>query len=417
MISIETARELLDFQGGTATHTPRISADRAEEQLQGAVALHNILETRNVAYLADEVGLGKTYVALGAFALFRHFNPRFRLLVIAPKENIQRKWIKELDNFVRNNVRFADLRVRSIHGRPAHPGVFCSNLYDLARETTLDPDRDFFARLTSFGFGLSKDNTEGWVKRRDKLLEMMPWLPSDLFDLRSKTTFKENYARAISCALPRFDLVIIDEGHNLKHGLHKKAALRNRLLALTLGHDPDGDRALLKRLQHYGPRAERVLFLSATPLEDDYRHIWNQLDVVGMGGAAPLLADRHTPEETKREEVAKFLIRRVSRIRSNSQELTKNLYRREWTGGGVETHDDPLPNPDDRQRLLVALVQKRFRSCSTASDSNIRFRSGCWHRSRAFCRRQRRVARTHPPSTTLTRPRMISSAKVLTSAP
>ena len=40
--------------------------------------------------------MGKTYVALGAFALFRHFNPGFRLLVIAPKENIQQKWTKEL---------------------------------------------------------------------------------------------------------------------------------------------------------------------------------------------------------------------------------------------------------------------------------------------------------------------------------
>ena len=42
-----------------------------------------------MAYLADEVGMGKTYVALGALALFRHFHPDFRVLIIAPRENIQ----------------------------------------------------------------------------------------------------------------------------------------------------------------------------------------------------------------------------------------------------------------------------------------------------------------------------------------
>ena len=35
----------------------------------------------------------------------------------------------------------------------------------------------------------------------------------------------------------------------------------------------------------YGRRAKRVLFLSATPLEETYRHVWNQVDVFGPGGA------------------------------------------------------------------------------------------------------------------------------------
>jgi hypothetical protein len=58
MISLESARALIDFGG-------QISEDAAEQQLRGAVALHNLLERNRVAYLADEVGMGKTYVALG----------------------------------------------------------------------------------------------------------------------------------------------------------------------------------------------------------------------------------------------------------------------------------------------------------------------------------------------------------------
>ena len=69
MIDIESASHLLDF-------STRIGpGPRADEQLHGAVAIHNILEKHGVAYLADEVGMGKTYVALGALALFRHFDP------------------------------------------------------------------------------------------------------------------------------------------------------------------------------------------------------------------------------------------------------------------------------------------------------------------------------------------------------
>src|SRR5512140_955229 len=100
-----------------------LSPEAAKEQLRGAVAVHNILERRRVAYLADEVGMGKTYVALGALALFRHFKPDFRVLVIAPRENIQRKWIKELENFIRFNVRFPDLRVKAVDHRPVRAPV------------------------------------------------------------------------------------------------------------------------------------------------------------------------------------------------------------------------------------------------------------------------------------------------------
>jgi hypothetical protein len=132
MISLETARRLLNFKGTTNS----IPDEVAEGQLKGAVALYNMLSQQQAAYLADEVGMGKTYVALGTLALFRHFNPDFRLLVIAPRENIQRKWIKELKNFVANNVRFADLRVKALHGAPARPAVSCSNLLELIRETS-----------------------------------------------------------------------------------------------------------------------------------------------------------------------------------------------------------------------------------------------------------------------------------------
>ena len=189
------------------------------------------------------------------------------------------------------------------------------------------------------------------------LLWALPWLDESLFDLRSKDTFKENFARAVCCALPIFDLVIVDEGHNLKGGLHSKA-WRNRLLALTMGCEPDG-RPTPHGFRQYGARAKQVLILSATPLEDDYRHVWNQLAVLGLKEPAAGLEDEHRTEEEKKENPFPFSNSSCKRVRIGDHSLTKNLYRREWRNGGVDVHDEPLLTPDERQQLVVALVQKK----------------------------------------------------------
>ena len=370
MIDLRAAEQLLDFG-------KRIkSAQRAQEQLEGAVAIHNILCRHNVAYLADEVGMGKTYVALGALALFRHYDPDFRVLVIAPRENIQRKWMKELRNFVAHNVRFADLRVKGIEGEPARPLVLCENLIALIRETSLDANRDFFARLSSFSLPVRGDDEVDPASARmlrDALRRCLPWLPDEVFDLRSKQAFKDNFARAVCCGLPEFDLVIVDEGHNLKHGFSAGVAARNRVMALAFGHP--GQSVNHSLFPGYRPKAKRVLFLSATPIEENYRHLWNQLDILGHGGTLRDLRDTED-EDVLRELARTILIRRVTSIRIGGAEYTKNIYRREWRGGGVDQHDDPLRVLGDRQKLVVALVQKKVSEILGSERFNRSFQMG-----------------------------------------
>ena len=101
-----------------------------------------------------------------------------------------------------------------------------------------------------------------------------------------------------------------------------------------------------------------MLCLSATPVEDDYRQLWNQLDVFGKSAVAAGLEGDANDEEKKRI-TSTFLVRRVTSMPVNGQTLTKNLYRREWRGGGVDRHDEPLIVPGDAGRLVVALVQKK----------------------------------------------------------
>ncbi|CAN5487498.1 hypothetical protein BH09SUM1_BH09SUM1_18850 [soil metagenome] len=354
MIDRDTAKQLLNFGArmGEGQH--------AEEQLDGAVALHNILERHSVAYLADEVGMGKTYVALGVIALFRHFDPSFRVMVIAPRENIQTKWMKDHRNFVDHNMRFADLRVKGLGNRPARPLVKCANLLSLVHESVIDPNRDFFVRLTSFSLPVSgrKDVDPQASKRlQNELRKSLPWMDERVFEMRNKQAFKDNFARAACCALPVFDLVIVDEAHNLKHGFSEHGSARNRVLSLVFGgRSPDADPKLFP---NYGLKAKRVLFLSATPIEETYAHLWNQLDIFGLAGKFGRLVRGDVDEAEKKAVAAEFLLRRVTSIRVGGEEQTKNLYRREWRRGGVHCHDEPIRIVDDRQRLIVALVQKK----------------------------------------------------------
>ena len=370
MISLHTAEQLLDFGARIG------SGQRAEGQLAGAVAIHNVLAERGIAYLADEVGTGKTYVALGALALLRHFKPDLRVLVIAPRENIQHKWMKELRNFVANNVRFPDLRVKALDGRPARPLAACANLLELVQEATLNPDRDFFLRLTSFSLPVTgRDAVDPDASRRlrDGLRKALPWLADEVFDLRNKQAFKNNVARAVCCALPRFDLVIVDEAQNLKHGFSEAVADRNRVLALALGRPGTG--ADLRLFPGYGPRAARVLFLSATPVDESYRHLWNQLNVFGRAKEyVGLLA---VADDEKLKDIARqFLIRRVTAISVGGVEHTKNQYRREWRRGGVDVYDEPIRMDDPKQRLVVALVQKKVTELLGHERFNTSFQIG-----------------------------------------
>ena len=368
MITVGTAAQLLNFN--RMIHNPQL----AKDQLHGAVALHNILQRHRVAYLADEVGMGKTYMALGVVALLRHFTPDLRVLVIAPRENIQQKWQREQGLFTKNNVCLNDLRVRMPGGLPARSLVHCRSLIELLEETGVGPDRDFFVRLPSFSLPMRRDPQQR-RNLRDRLRAQVPWLPDDLVDLRaSPELVKDRFAQAINASLPHFDLVIVDEAHNLKHGWGPQSSSRNRVLATVLGRDRiDVDPRLCDT---YGRRAGKVLLLSATPVDDDYRQLWNQLDVFGLADPFQPLRDSDVSEQQRREVAGEFLIRRVTSLEVSGQQLTKNLYRREWRGGGVTEHDEPIRITDDRQRLTVALVQKKVSELLDDERFGTRFQVG-----------------------------------------
>ena len=145
-ISKEFATELVDF----APTEKSKKLGFGESQLNGTVSAYNMLAQNKIAYLADEVGMGKTYIALGVLGLLRHLNPQARVMVIAPRENIQRKWMKELSNFVTHNWKIEDNRFKGLNGRPVYTPILCGSLQEFSSFSRISDQRDPFLRMTMF---------------------------------------------------------------------------------------------------------------------------------------------------------------------------------------------------------------------------------------------------------------------------
>ncbi len=374
-IGFDLATELIDFTGNAHRASGEsegrrsdISTTLARSQLEGSVAAYNMLACNQVAYIADEVGLGKTYVALGVMGMVRHFRPNARILVLAPKENIQRKWVRDFGNFIRNNWRIIDNRVKSVQGEPAREPVVCGRLADFVHDISINANRDFFLRMTSFSLALKQPESRDRYRR--EILSYVGWLGSEL-QAREAGEFREQYGRALNALLPDIDLLVVDEAHNLRKGFgapgDRYVSNRNRVLGLMLGHSQAED----AERRWYQPRVKRVLCLSATPFEADYRDLWQQLDVLskgsaqvrnaGAGTALPVktLADEGASRELRRKLATDLLIRRITHLNIGGEDHTKNMYRREWRHGGLERPNESIRFDDPRQRLIVALVQKK----------------------------------------------------------
>ncbi len=400
-ISESTARELVDFN----TTRDGSAFGHADLQLRGAVAIHNMLARNKVAYLADEVGLGKTYVALGVLGLLRHMHPASKAMIIAPRENIQRKWLKEYRNFVRHNWRHDDHRVRNLQSSPVRPPLACQRLEELAFATIRHGECDPVLRMTSFSIPTSDRS------HRDRHLKDMRrharWLVDDTAGL-GRVDFITRLGMILNGLLPEIDLLIVDEAHNLRHGLGPRPSTRNRLLATALG-TPLLD---IEPPSWYGPRAKRVLLLSATPFESDYADVHRQLEVLGHGDAeistpastdqpatVRLLSDPTAEEARKRDCVQGFLLRRVGSLTIAGQAHTRNMYRREWRRGGYTEHDHPMLIGDDRTRLTVALVQKKVAEILGDERFKNTFQIGMLSSFESFFETLRRRRSPHAPTT------------------
>jgi len=127
-------------------------------------AVNHFLQGNDVIYIADEVGLGKTYIALGIISVLRHLSPdynSFNDVIIVPKANLQYKWEKEIKNFIQDNYRQSCNRVRSLLGTP----VAALNSMDTFLPVTSNSAYSLY-RMSSFSYAINYNNPRQWFKEQ-----------------------------------------------------------------------------------------------------------------------------------------------------------------------------------------------------------------------------------------------------------
>ena len=291
----------------------------ASLQTEGVAHLWNLLSRHRLALLADEVGMGKTFQALGVAALLWQINPAARVLVMAPNRDICAHWQREFNAFTRLHYREADGRVKAVaDGMPVPPVESHYRLADLAaavEENSPEPTGRLYLTTIHSLSGL----VDSTGQQQDKL--------------KAAREVAGKLHQRITQALDNrgFDLLIIDEAHYFRNpqGGSQRAAAAKAFFGLA------GQRI-----------GQRALLLTATPSHTQLGDVANILGYfIGSNYAVLRL-----PAEALMQ---KYALRRFRLMAGKAGSCTKHQYRQE-----IATPCDFAGRPE--AELFFALYQRRL---------------------------------------------------------
>ena len=321
-----------------------IGNELAERQFQVIAKSYEYLSKseNNIIYIADEVGLGKTYIGIGIALLIRHFSKdvtNHKDLIIVPKKNLQYKWRKELNNFLKYNYKTNN--------------DFIWNQFEssdcikerLSYIKKTDPISIF--RMTSFSTVASSRNSKKDLKEYliEQVFKGNEFASLIIESAWNKGYFNKEYAsylrKIVACILnaisPKIDCAIIDEAHNYKHGLREDGddtSIRNEVTSRFLGSIIDNkimnEFPSLKGKMKF-PLAKKVICLSATPKDRNLIEIKNQFNCFTN---KHILSDVITSEEVK-SKLKMFLIRGNMEYVIKSETVSRNQCRFEHRHGNI----------------------------------------------------------------------------------
>ena len=323
-----------------------IDSQLADRQFQVIVKGFNHLmdPEHNFLYIGDEVGLGKTYIALGIASLLRLYSDNhtnYTDTILVPKENLQYKWQKEIRNFISNNYLRNDNIVKSVLGNPI--GYLGSeSLKSTLRFEANEYPQYVIYRNSSFSIA-SEDDEEStsWI---DKLHNQLPIEQQQLFkEIGNK--FKKNslivkraFAYLLNHRMPDIDLLIVDEAHNFKHGVHGGVSIRNQIVSRMFGANTN-DEELFEHFPELRelslPKIKKLLLLSATPINNSLLEIKNQLDCFLPHHTFSGLGETQEDEQIINDALNDFMIRGVMIVKINENDYSRNGYRHEHRKGNV----------------------------------------------------------------------------------
>lgn len=320
----------------------------------------------NILYIADEVGLGKTFIAAGIALLFRHFSihPEKHIdIIIVPKKNLQDKWKKELGNFVSKNYLLDNEILKNSY-------TFEQCIKDKIRPLNNNEPLTIF-RMTSFSSIVMASNARKDLKKhfinevfnKDKWAEVILNKAYDLgyFHKDGFRNLRNLIAYLMNALSPKINCLIIDEAHNYKYGPGdetREESIRNEATARFLGAIKDirifSDFPELKEKVKF-PLAQKVICLSATPKDRNLYEIKNQMSC---------FTEKHVLSRAKTNADIEFLLKKFL-IRGNleyilkKETVSRNQCREEHRQGNVNKSEipEPLIVDDNFESVFWQLIQ------------------------------------------------------------
>lgn len=266
------------------------SESMASRQAEGVAYLWNQLSRLNLAILADEVGMGKTFQALGVAALLWKMKPDAKVLMLAPSRDICAHWLREYSTFVRLHYRSIDHCVKhSAVGEPIQSIHECSRLEQLANHVETRPGHLYLTTIYSLSGLVPYDEKDG-----------------------DKNAIARANAGAIHDRIIKaldgkgFDLIIIDEAHYFRKsdGGSQRAAAASAFFG-------SAER----------PLGQKVLLMTATPSHSSLNDVANILGYFHDMDSEPNTSVLSLME--------KYGLRRFRRLESKGQHYSKRQYRNE----------------------------------------------------------------------------------------
>ncbi|VVQ02631.1 RNA polymerase-associated protein RapA [Pseudomonas fluorescens] len=342
-LSVSDVRGFLDF---SCKNQFGASESMIDLQVEGVAALCNILKRESVAYLADEVGLGKTMQALGVIGQLLRRKPKARVLIISPRENVQLGWAREFERF-RAHVwtdpacTLAPLQMYGslrewLGNLPGGPSIALLRHPSFTRPVYVGESQDWgdaVQRLALEHITLPRKVPEGKAAERSR-------------------DFNLHFAKAVNAWLHteniEFDLVVVDEAQCLRNPSNQTNSVLQSLLKT---------------------RVKQWLFMSATPAHSGVDNIATVLNDYPDRGALIETTQLTAPDNhAAMKTLARFMIRRPRRYVVAGKALNKGDYRKD------DQTTLSLSCKSSLDLLSIALVQKRLVDVLDARGN--RFRSG-----------------------------------------
>ncbi|WP_281833076.1 DEAD/DEAH box helicase [Vibrio nigripulchritudo] len=302
----------------------------AAKQAEGVAYLCRLLQQQRVAILADEVGMGKTFQAIGIIRLLQQIKSDAKVLVIAPNKNICKQWKGEFGAFERDHW----------HGDSTTPLVLAKPESKLEAMVSRVGDHEhhvYFTTihaLSTLTINSEGDDKAGLARNQASMLKerVMVYLDQQ-----------------------GFDLLVIDEAHYLRTrdgGSQKVAAAK----------------AFFGEKEDVKPLAKRVLLMTATPTHSSVHDVENILRYFVPESE---LQDNHTQSFFDASKLlTKYGLRRLRLLQGvDDAHYAKQHYRKELA------HAVSFAENQDAE-LFFGLYQRQLVKQFQAKASNRQFLYG-----------------------------------------